>query len=322
MNGDESSLARQFEQKRSHLRSLAYRMLGSRSEAEDAVQEAWLRLSRADARSIDNLGGWLTTVVARVALDMLRSRRSEREHTAGMRFPDPIVWHEERGGAAERQTSLDEAGIPAVQDSDPERDAIHVDSIGLALLVVLETLDPAERLAFVLHDTLDVPFEEIAAIVGKTPAAARQLASRARRHVQRATTSPDADMRAQREVVAAFLAAARAADFDALLRVLDPDVVVRFDLGATSSEVRGAEPSARNALLGARLSASVEAVIVNGSPGLLSFDASGQPRSLLAFTVTRGKITQILGFGDPERLRAIVGDDRTQTAGLKPSSWG
>lgn len=307
MNDDEISVvSRRFEAHRKRLRSVAYRMLGSRSEAEDVVQEAWLRLSRVDTASIDNLGAWLTTVVARVSLDVLRARRSAREQPAGIRFPDPVIGPEERGDAGDGERALDPDEDLTGSHADPEREAMRVDAVSLALLVVLEALDPAERLAFVLHDTLDVPFDEIAAIVDKTPAAVRQLASRARRRVQSAATPPDADLRAQREVVAAFLAAARAGDFDALLRVLDPEVVVRFDLGTTVQEVRGAAPSARNALIGARLSASVRALTVNGEPGLVSFDGDGEPRSLLSFTVRRGTIVAIHGIAEPARVRQCL----------------
>ena len=227
-------LAERFEANRTHLRAVAYRMLGSLSEADDAVQEAWLRLSRSDTSGVENLGGWLTTVVARVCLDMLRSRKSRREEPLGAHVPEPIVSRED--------------GI------DPEHEALLADSVGLALLVVLETLAPAERLAFVLHDMFAVPFDEIAPIVGRSPAAARQLASRARRRVQGAATAPDADLTRQREVVDAFLAASRGGDFDALLAVLDPDVVLRADRAAVqagaSREVRGAAAVAEHASRG------------------------------------------------------------------------
>jgi RNA polymerase sigma factor (sigma-70 family) len=297
---ESSALSRRFEENRRHLRSVAYRMLGSRTEADDVVQEAWLRLSGADAASIDNLSGWLTTVVARVSLDVLRARRSGREQPAGIRFPDPVIEWEDAGH---------EAGMgddAAAKGADPESEVLRAEAVSLALLVVLEALDPAERLAFVLHDTFGVAFEEIARIVGKTPAAVRQLASRARRRVQSVATPFDADMRAQREVVTAFLAAARAGDFDALLRVLDPDVVVRFDLGTTLQEVRGAAPAARNALIGARLSTTVRAVIVNAEPGIVSFDQDGEPRSLLSFSVRRGLVVAIHGIADPARIRRLL----------------
>src|ERR671917_851287 len=240
MHEHDDWLARRFEENRTHLRAVAYRMLGSQSEADDAVQEAWLRLSRSDTSGVENLGGWLTTVVGRVCLNMLRSRRSRREQflgeplgeTSGARMPDPIVDSED--------------GI------DPEHQALLADGVGLALLVVLETLSPAERLAFVLHDTFGVPFDEIAPIVGRSPGATRQLASRARRRVQGAAPAPDADLARQREVVDAFLAASRAGDFDALVAMLDPDVVRRADIGAVraglSREVRGARAVAEHAM--------------------------------------------------------------------------
>jgi RNA polymerase sigma factor (sigma-70 family) len=299
---ERSALSRRFEENRRRLRSVAYRMLGSHAEAEDVVQEAWLRLSGADAAGIDNLSGWLTTVVARASLDVLRARRSGREQPAGIRFPDPMIEWEERGDA----TQTAGMGDDAAEGADPESEVMRAEAVSLALLVVLETLDPAERLAFVLHDTFDVPFDEIAGIIGKTPAAVRQLASRGRRRVQGAATPPDADMRAQREVVTAFLAAARAGDFDALLRVLDPEVVVRFDLGTTLQEVRGAAPAARNALIGARLSTTVRAVIVNGEPGLVSFDQNGEPRALLSFTVRNGLVAAIHGIADAARIQRCL----------------
>ena len=235
---DESDwLAERFEANRGHLRAVAYRMLGALSEADDAVQEAWLRLSRSDTSGVANLGGWLTTVVARVCLDMLRARKSRREEPLGVHVPDPIVSRKDGIG--------------------PEHEALLADSVGLALFVVLDTLAPAERLAFVLHDMFDVPFKEIAPIVGHSAAAARQLASRARRRVQGAAPVPDADLTRQREVVDAFLAAARGGDFDALLAVLDPDVVVRADRGAVppgaSRELRGARAVAEQAISFSRL---------------------------------------------------------------------
>src|ERR687894_218221 len=225
-------LAQQFEEHRTRLRAVAYRMLGSLSEADDAVQETWLRLSRIDSDEVENLGGWLTTVVARVSLNILRSRRSGREEPFDVRMPEPIV--------------------DRADGTDPEHEAILADSVGLALLVVLETLNPAERLSFVLHDMFAVPFDEIAPIVDRSPEAARQLASRARRRVQGEAAIPDADLDTQREVIEAFLAAAREGDFEALLEVLDPDVVRRADLGAVSmgvsAVVRGAANVARPAL--------------------------------------------------------------------------
>jgi RNA polymerase sigma-70 factor (ECF subfamily) len=279
-------LAERFEANRPRLRAVAYRMLGSLSEADDAVQEAWLRLSRCDASEVENLGGWLTTVVARVCLDMLRSRKSRREEPLGVHVPDPIVSRE--GG------------------TDPEHEALLADSVGLALLVVLETLAPAERLAFVLHDMFAVPFNEIAAIVGRSPAAARQLASRARRRVRGADTAPDADLARQREVVDAFLAAARDGDFDALLAVLDPDVVVRADRGAVpagaSRELRGAKAVAEQALTFSPLVDSAQPLLVNGAAGIVSWLPGRRLFSVMGFTVRRGKIVEIDVLADPVRL--------------------
>ena len=281
-------LAEQFEENRTHLRAVAYRMLGSISEADDAVQEAWLRLSRSDTSSVENPGGWLTTVVARVCLDMLRSRRSRREEPLGARFSDPIVSRAE--------------GI------DPEREALLADSVGLALLVVLETLAPAERLAFVLHDMFAVPFEEIAPIVGRSPAATRQLASRARRRVQGATNVPDTDLARQWEVVDAFLTASRDGDFDALLAVLDPDVVLRADGGAIraglSREVRGAQAVVDQAHTFSGLVPFVQPALVNGAAGVV-VAPGGQPFAVIGCTVRGGKIVEIDILADPERLRQL-----------------
>jgi RNA polymerase sigma factor (sigma-70 family) len=267
-------LAEQFEENRTHLRAVAYRMLGSLGEAEDAVQEAWLRLSRSDTSGIENLGGWLTTVVGRVCLDMLRSRRSRREERQG--------------------------GI------DPEHEALLSDSVGLALLVVLETLSPAERLAFVLHDMFAVPFGEIAPIVGRSPAASRQLASRARRRVRGAATVPDADLNRQREVVDAFLAAARGGDFDALVAVLDPDVVLRSDRGAVpagaSREVRGAPAVARRAAK--ERARAARPALVNGAVGVV-VAPRGRLLMVLGFTIRGGKIVEIDAIADPARLRKL-----------------
>jgi len=306
MNMDESTLLTgRFEENRKHLHSVAYRMLGSLSEADDAVQEAWLRLNRSEASTIENLGGWLTTVVARVCLDMLRKRRFRAETPVGTRVPDPII--SSRG-------AVDPARVPPISASltidsdarvDPEHAAILSDSVSLALLVVLETLAPSERLAFVLHDMFNVSFDEIAPLVGKTPAAARQMTSRARRRVRGVNTPADADLGAQREVVAAFLAAARGGDFDALLRLLDPDVVVHGDLGATSSISRGAESAAKGAVAGAQLTAAARLVLVNGAPGYVAFNQNGEPRAVVAFTVRRGTITDIQVLADPERLRQL-----------------
>jgi len=278
-------LADRFEANRTHLRAVAYRMLGSVSEADDAVQEAWLRLSRTDASRVENLGGWLTTVVARVSLDMLRSRNARREQPLETRVPEPIVSND--------------------TGADPEHEALIADSVGLALLVVLETLSPAERLAFVLHDMFDVPFDEIAPIVDREPAAARQLASRARRRVRGAGPVPDVDLARQRQVVDAFLAAARGGDFNALVAVLDPDVVLRVDRGpGASREVRGATVVARQALTFAQLAASARPALVNGAAGFV-VSQRGRPVSVAGFTVTKGKIAEINLLADPERLRQL-----------------
>jgi RNA polymerase sigma-70 factor, ECF subfamily len=277
-------LAERFEENRTHLVAMAYRMLGSPSEADDAVQEVWLRLSRSDTSGVDNLGGWLTTVIARVCLDMLRSRRSRREEPLGEHLPDPIVSRED-----------------AV---DPEHEALLGDSVGLALIVVLETLAPAERVAFVLHDMFDLPFDEIAPIVGRSPTAARQLASRARRRVQGAKV-PDADFTRRREVVDAFLAASRGGDFDALLAVLDPDVVVRADGAAVragaSREVRGAAAVAETFSGRAR---AAQPALVNGAVGLV-WAPGGRPRVAFDFTMRGGKIVEIDLIADPEHLRQL-----------------
>jgi len=263
-------------------------MLGSQSEADDAVQESWLRLSRSDTSEVENLSGWLTTVVARVCLDMMRSRDSRREEPLGAYVPDLIVSRED--------------GV------DPEHEAQLADSVGLALLVVLEALAPAERLAFVLHDMFAVSFEEIAPIVGRSPAAARQLASRARRRVQGADTTPDADLTRQRKVVDAFLAASREGNFEALLAVLDPHVVLRLDRGAVpegaSKEIRGASGVVE---LGFRFSGEgwlAQPVLVNGAPGVV-VRRSGRPFAVIGFTVRRGKILAIDMLADPARLRQL-----------------
>ena len=278
-------LAERFEEQRGHLGAVAYRMLGSFSDADDAVQEAWLRLSRSDAAAIENLGGWLTTVVARICLNMLKARKSRREEPVGVHVPDPVVSPED--------------GL------DPEQEALLADSVGLALLVVLETLEPAERLAFVLHDMFAVPFDEIAPIVGRSPVAARQLASRARRRVQGAPV-PDADLATQREVVEAFMSAAREGDFDAMVAVLDPDVVLRADAGAlpAGGEVRGAEAVARGALGYSRLDLHVQPALINGAVGVVS-TRNGKPFSVVGFTVRGGKITEVDILADPERLREL-----------------
>jgi RNA polymerase sigma factor (sigma-70 family) len=282
-------LAERFEQNRTRLRAVAYRMLGSLSEADDAVQETWLRLSRSDISGVENLRGWLTTVVARVCLDMLRSRKSRGEAPLDAHVPEPIVSREDR--------------------FDPEHQALLADSVGLALLVVLETLAPAERLAFVLHDMFAVSFGEIAAIVGRSPTAARQLASRARRRVQGSATVPDADVTRQREVVDAFLAAARGGDFDALLAVLDPDVLVRTDRGAVPpgawKEVRGARAVAEQALTFSKLVPFAQPVLVNGAAGIVGWLPDGRPFSVMGFTIRRGKIVEIDVLADSARLRHL-----------------
>ena len=279
-------LARQFEDHRPRLRAVAYRMLGSLGEADDAVQDAWLRLSRADTSKVENLGGWLTTVVARVALNMLRSRDTRREQPLDVHVPDPI--------------------IDPADDSDPEHEALLADSVGLALLVVLETLTPVQRLAFVLHDMFAVPFEEIAPIVGRSPEATRQLASRARRRVRGAAPVPDADLTAQWEVVEAFLAAAREGDFDALIAVLDPDVVLRADGGPTglSQHVRGAETVAGQALLWSRVDLTMRRALINGAAGIVSF-LHNQPFAICAVTIKNGKIVEIDFLADRERIAQL-----------------
>jgi RNA polymerase sigma factor (sigma-70 family) len=285
---DRDQLAQQFESNRARLRAVAYRMLGSVGEADDAVQEAWLRLGRSDAGEIENLGGWLTTVVARVCLDMLRSRGSRGEVPLGPHVPEPIVSSED--------------GV------DPEHEALLADSVGLALLVVLETLTPAERLAFVLHDMFAVPFDEIAPIVGRSPSAARQLASRARRRVRGAAPAPDADLTRQREVVDAFLAAARDGDFEALLAVLDPEVVLRVDRGAArlagSREVRGASAVAEQAARFSRLAPAARPALVNGAAGFV-VAPGGRPVAVAGFTVAGGRVVEIDLLADQARLREL-----------------
>ncbi|MFJ6786832.1 RNA polymerase sigma factor SigJ [Streptomyces angustmyceticus] len=288
MKDDHQWLAERFEEHRGHLRAVAYRMLGSVSEADDAVQEAWLRLSRSGADGVANLGGWLTTVVGRVCLDQLRTRTARREDPLGVRVPEPVV------------SPADAAG--------PEQEALLADSVGLALLVVLETLTPAERLAFVLHDLFAVPFDEIAPLVGRTPAAARQLASRARRRVQGTAPAADTDRARQREVVDAFLAASRGGDFEALLAVLDPDVVLRADAGdapeGVSKLVRGARAVVEQALAFSRVAAFARPALVNGAPGLVTA-RGGRPFSVMGFTVAHGRIVEINILADPARLRGL-----------------
>ncbi|MBO0815184.1 MAG: sigma-70 family RNA polymerase sigma factor [Actinobacteria bacterium] len=278
-------LAERFEEHRTHLRAVAYRILGSVSDADDAVQEAWLRLARSDSSQVENLGGWLTTVVARVSLNMLQSRRTRREDPAGSHLPEEIA------------DSAESAG--------PEHQAVLADSIGLALLVVLDTLTPAERLAFVLHDMFAMPFEEIAPIVERSPAATRQLASRARRRVQGADTTPDADLTRRREIVQAFLAASRNGDLGALVAVLDPDVVVRADRAMVRTgaerEVRGVDAVAAMFLGRAR---AAKVALINGVTGAV-WAVGGRPRVVFSFTLTDGKITAIDLLGDPGTLSQL-----------------
>ena len=277
-------LAGKFEEHRDHLKAVAYRMLGSVPEAEDAVQESWLRLHRSDDEAIENLGGWLTTVVARVSLDMLRARRARRDDPFEEgRLPEPLVT---RHG-----------------ELDPEHEALLADSIGLALLVVLETLTPAERLAFVLHDMFSVPFSEIATIVGRSPEASRQLASRARRRVRGSAPVPDPDLRRQREVVDAWLAAARDGRFEDLVALLDPDVALRVDSGAMIAPrtVRGAEEVARQAFTNAPLASLARPALVNGVAGFV-VARDGAPIAVAALTVADGRIVELDILTDPERL--------------------
>jgi RNA polymerase sigma factor (sigma-70 family) len=282
-------LAERFEEHRAHLRAVAYRMLGSVSEADDAVQEAWLRLSRSDTSAVENLRGWLTTVVARVCLNALRSRATRREQPLDeVHVPEPI--------------------ISRADGVDPEHEALLADSVGLALLVVLETLAPAERLAFVLHDMFAVPFDEIGPMVGRSPTAARQLASRARRRVQGEAPRPNPDLARQREVVDAFFAAAREGNFEALVAVLDPDVVLRSDGGAkrpaATAVVHGARAVAERAMMFARLSPYVRPALVNGAAGVVVVPG-GRLFSVMGFTVADGRIVAIDALGDPDRLREL-----------------
>ncbi|MGH7760488.1 MAG: sigma-70 family RNA polymerase sigma factor [Candidatus Dormibacteraceae bacterium] len=284
-------LAERFEEQRPHLRAVAYRMLGSLAEAEDAVQDSWLRASRSDAAGVGNVRGWLTTIVARVALNMLRARRAHGEEPLDGRLPDPVISIE--------------------GSSQPEEEALLADSVGLALLVVLDTLEPAERLTFVLHDVFKLPFDEIAPMVERTPAAARQLASRARRRVKGASlAAPDTDQRRQREVVNAFFAATRAGDFDRLLAVLDPAVVLRADFGrrrgAVPSIVRGTDAVVELAMTGARLpDAELIPVLINGAAGVV-VTLGGRPFSLMAFIVRGGRIVEIDAIADPKRVARLA----------------
>jgi RNA polymerase sigma-70 factor (ECF subfamily) len=292
---DQDWLAERFEANRSHLRGVAFRMLGSLTEADDAVQEAWIRLSRTDTSDVDNLRAWLTTVVGRVSLNMLRSRRTRRETSLETHVPDPILSPED--------------------GMDPEQEALLGDSVGLAMLVVLDSLAPAERVAFVLHDVFAVPFDQIAPIVGRTPTAARQLASRARRRVQGAPV-PDVDLRGQWAVVDAFLAAARAGDFERLLDVLDPDVVLRSDGGVARpklvSLIRGARAVAEGAMTFRRFAETATRVLVNGLPGGVAWGPDGSPFAVVALTVNGGKIVGIDILADPDRLGRL---DLTVVAG-------
>jgi RNA polymerase sigma-70 factor, ECF subfamily len=281
-------LAGRFQAHRAQLRAVAFRMLGSPSEADDAVQEAWLRFSRADTSGVENLGGWLTTIVARVCLDVLRARTRRREEPLGSYLPEPVVSHD--------------VGV------DPEHEALLAEGVGLALLVVLQRLAPAERVAFVLHDSFGVPFDEIAPIVGRSPAAARQLASRARRRVRGTATVPDADLARQRAVVDAFSAAAREGDFDALVALLDPDVVVRADRVAAPAgaprEARGARVVAGRALAYSLNARFAQPALVNGAVGVV-VAPRGRLLMVLAFTIARGKIVAIDAIADPARLRQL-----------------
>ncbi|GGX30121.1 RNA polymerase sigma factor [Streptomyces lomondensis] len=294
MAGSEE-LADRFEEHRGRLKAVAYRMLGSLAEAEDAVQEAWLKLSRTDADDIENLGGWLTTVTGRVCLDLLRSRAARREEpmddTVGTFVPDPV--------------------LRPLAHLDPAEEVLQADSVGLALLVVLENLAPDERLAFVLHDMFAVPFEDIAPIVERGPAATRQLASRARRRVRGATPSAEPDLGRQKEVLDAFLAAARGGDFEALLALLHPDVVLRADSGelvrgaAVSKLVQGAKAVAEQALLFARFAQSAELALVNGSVGVVNAPG-GRVQSVMGVTIADGRITGMYILADPERLERLA----------------
>jgi RNA polymerase sigma factor (sigma-70 family) len=295
---DHGDLAAAFEASRGRLRAIAYRMLGSLSDAEDAVQETWLRLSRSDPDELANLGGWLTTVVSRICLDMLRSRSARREEPLDEHLPDPVV------------SSLDMA--------DPERESEMADAVGMALLVVLDKLSPAERLAFVLHDMFAVPFDDVAAIVGRSPSAAAQLASRGRRRVRGSAVATDTSFARQREVVGAWLAAARAGEFEALLTLLDPDVVVRIDLGALPAgglrEVRGAAQAVGLAASYRRAATFAHAALVGGSAGIVVTAEDGQPASVMAFTFAAGKITEIYILADRSRLGQLSVPGRSNRA--------
>ncbi|GGQ14819.1 RNA polymerase sigma factor [Streptomyces griseomycini] len=288
---DEELLAERFEEHRGHLNAVAYRMLGSSAEAEDAVQEAWLRLGRANPGEIDNLGGWLTTVTGRICLDLLRSRTARREQPMDETFvPDPV--------------------LRPLSHADPEQEALHADSVGVAMLVVLDRLEPDERLAFVLHDMFAVPFDDIAPVVERNAAATRQLASRARRRVRDATPPSEPDLGRQKEVLDAFMAAARGGDFESLVAVLHPDVVLRADAGALvrgvagSRTLQGAKAVAESALVFARYTAAARTVLVNDALGLLSV-VDGRIRSVMSVTITDGRITGMYVLADPERLERL-----------------
>jgi RNA polymerase sigma factor (sigma-70 family) len=291
---EEQWLADRFEEHRARLWAVAYRMLGSLDDADDAIQDTWMRLSRSGVDGVENLGAWLTTIVARVCLNMLRARRGRRDQPVGVHVPDPIVVHE--------------------GDAQPEEDAILADSVSLALLVVLEALTPAERLAFVLHDMFDLPFEQIAPMVGRSPTAARQLASRARRRVKNSEIpEPDRDLARQRRVIDAFFTAARHGDLDALVTVLDPDVVLRIDAGANralSMEIRGAQAVGRQARVGlrawfARPVLHLHPALVNGAAGVV-VSLGGAPTTVMGFAVRKDKIVEIDAIADPERVRRIA----------------
>jgi RNA polymerase sigma factor (sigma-70 family) len=294
---DPDWLAARFEEQRPHLRSVAYRMLGSLAEADDAVQDAWLRASRADADDVENMGGWLTTIVARLCLDRLRARNAHREDLVGVQLPDPVV--------------ADIEGGPDAIGGDPEHLTVLADSIGLAMLIVLDRLPPAERLAFVLHDTFGLPFDEIAPIVDRSPTATRQLASRARRRVRGAgPTTSDVPLARQREIVDAFIAASRAGDFEALLRILDPDVVVHADTAADRgpfagvTEVRGAEAVVAQATVFSRFAAGARRATVNGGAGAVVY-SEGRPFAVVSATIRGGRIVEMDFILRPERLKAL-----------------
>lgn len=276
-------LAERFEENRAHLRGVAYRMLGSLDDADDAVQEAWMRLSQQPKDGIDNLGGWLTTVVARISIDMLRAKRSKNEQPIEPNIPDFII----------------------SRDETPEEEALMADSVGLALLVVLDSLDPNERLAFVLHDMFAMPFEEIAPIVNRSPEAARQLASRARRRVQGATP-PATGFAQRRKIVDAFVAAAHDGDFETLMKVLDPDVMLRADRAPADKGIRGAQLVASQAVMFSQVIRGSEVVNVNGSPGLVSWLPDGEPLSIMAFVIPDDRITEIYVIAEPARVRRLL----------------